>query len=399
MSPPSPTLPYWRLSSFYFWYYAALGAFTPYFSRWLDALGLGATLISSVFALWYGTRMLAPPLWGEASTRSARPWVWLRTGAVLTVVLFSGFLFTETAWPILAVMLCYAFFCNAIMPQFEALTLTTLGPRRGEYGRIRVWGSIGFIVVVAVYGFVIDRIGALWLPAMMLPLLAFVAVSAFAAPRLPPHAPDDVPASMLSALRRVQVRRLLSIAMLVQIGFGPYYVFYTLHLGAFGHSTGVIGLLWGLGVIVEIGVFLAAPRILARYGALVPMMVCIVASTLRWGVIGAWPESLMVMAMMQVLHGLSFALFHACTMQLIGEEFSGRSAGQGQGLLYGLSSGIGGVIGTLGAGVAWNAGAGLYAFAFGALTCLAAFPIAARLHASRRVTRVPEVMSTSTLEP
>lgn len=388
---PSPALPYWRLSSFYFWYYAALGAFTPYFSRWLDALGLGATLISSVFAVWYGTRMLAPPLWGDASSRSPRPWRWLRVGAVLTVACFAGFLFTDTAWPILAVMLCFAFFCNAIMPQFEALTLTTLGPRRGEYSRIRVWGSIGFILVVAGYGFAIDRIGALWLPAMMLPLLVFVAVSAFAAPRLPPHASDDVAVPMLSALRRVQVRRLLLIALLVQIGFGPYYVFYTLHLGAFGHSTGVIGLLWGLGVIVEIGVFLAAPRILARFGALVPMMVCIVASTLRWAVIGAWPESLPIMALMQVLHGLSFAMFHACTMQLIGEEFRGRSAGQGQGLLYGLSSGIGGVIGTLGAGAAWNMGAGLAAFCFGALTCLCALPIAARLHAARRAL-VPDVM-------
>ena len=382
----APPLPYWRLSSFYFFYYAALGAFTPYFSRWLDALGLGATLISSVFALWYGTRMLAPPLWGEASTRSPRPLLWLRTGAVLTVLCFAGFLFTRQSGSILAVMLCFAFFCNAIMPQFEALTLTALGPRRGEYSRIRVWGSIGFIAVVAVYGFAIDRVGALWLPAMMLPLLVGVAASAFAAPATPPHAEGDAGTTLLGALRRVQVRRLLLVALLVQIGFGPYYVFYTLHLGAHGHSTGTIGLLWGLGVIVEIGVFLSAPRILARYGAVLPMLVCIVASFARWGVIGVWPESLAMMAAMQIFHGLSFAMFHASTMQLVGEEFRGRSAGQGQGLLYGLSSGIGGVIGALGAGLAWNAGEGLAAFLFGAFTCIAALPIAWRLRdASRTV--------------
>ncbi|MBB5208426.1 MFS transporter [Chiayiivirga flava] len=387
MPAPAPALPYWRLSSFYFWYYAALGAFTPYFARWLDALGLGATLISAVFALWYGTRMLAPPLWGEASTRSTHPLRWLRAGAVLTVLCFAGFLFTTQAWPILAVMLGFAFFCNAIMPQYEALTLNTLGARRGEYSRIRVWGSIGFIVVVAAYGFAIDRIGARWLPAMMLPLLVGIAVSTLLAPATPPHA-DDIPkAGLFAALRRVQVRRLLLIALLVQVGFGPYYVFYTLHLGAHGHSTGAIGILWGLGVVVEIGVFLLAPRVLARYGALVPMLACIGASCVRWAVIGTWPQSLPAMAAMQVLHGLSFALFHACTMQLIGEEFRGRSAGQGQGLLYGLGSGLGGVVGTLGAGVAWNLGAGLAAFAFGALACLVALPVALQLHGSQRSAR------------
>lgn len=395
---PSPALPYWRLSSFYFWYYAALGAFTPYFSRWLDALGLGATLISSVFALWYGTRMLAPPLWGEASTRSAHPLRWLRGGAVLTVLCFAGFLFTRSAWPILLVMVVYAFFCNAIMPQFEAITLTALGPRRSEYGRIRVWGSIGFILVVAAYGFAIDRFGAFWLPAMMLPLLVAVAVSAFLAPATPPHAADDAGTTLAAALRRPQVRRLLSIALLVQIGFGPYYVFYTLYLGEFGHRTGMIGLLWGLGVIVEIGVFLVAPQILRRFGAVLPMIVCIVASVLRWAAIGMWPQSLPAMAAMQVLHGLSFALFHACTMQLIGEQFSGRSAGQGQGLLYGLSSGVGGVIGALGAGAAWNLGGGLYAFGLGAITCLLALPIATRLHAAQRTIPGPDIV-TAAIEP
>lgn len=381
---PTAPLPYWRLSSFYFWYYAVLGAFTPYFSRWLDALGLGATLISSVFAVWYGTRMLAPPLWGEASTRSANPLRWLRAGAVLTAICFAGFLLVDSAWPILLVTVAFSFFCNAIMPQYEAITLTTLGDRRGEYGRIRVWGSVGFIVVVAVFGVAIDRVGASHLPMMMLPLFVAIAVSAWFAPKAAPLPAGDVGTTLRAALRRPSVRRLLLIALLVQIGFGPYYVFYTLHLGGAGHRTAIIGVLWGLGVIAEICVFLIAPRVLQRYGAVRPMIVCLFASALRWACIGVWPASLGMMAVMQIFHGFSFALFHACCMHLIADEFRGRSAGQGQGLLYGLSSGVGGVIGALGAGIAWNMGGGLAAFLVGALTCVLAIPIAFRLLAGLR---------------
>jgi len=378
---PSPPLPYWRLSSFYFWYYAALGGFTPYFAQWLHDLGQDAGAISALMALWYATRVFAPTLWSGYATRSPHPIRWLRLGAVLTLVSFAGFLFADRFVALFAVMLVYSFFCNAIMPQFEALTLDTLGARRAEYGRLRVWGSIGFILVTLGFGWLLERYGSALLPAIMLPLLAATAISAYVN-RMPEGVHhDDAPAAGTAwqALRRPGVATFLAVAMLMQIGFGPYYVFFTLFLGENGHGTDTIGALWALGVMAEIVLFLLAPQLLRRHTPMALILVCFVATALRWLATALFPESLPVLIAMQLLHALSFGVFHACCMQLVGMYFPGRLSAHGQALLYAISSGIGGVIGAGLAGAAWKLGGGEACFILGATAAAVGFAVAMRL--------------------
>lgn len=374
-------MPYWRLSSFYFWYYAVIGAFTPYISQWLHDRGTDALAISAMLALWYGTRTVAPALWSTWTARSPHPMRWLRAGAVLSGVFFCGFLGTGPLWALFAAMLCFSFFFNAIMPQFEALTLDTLGERRADYGRVRVWGSIGFIVITALYGWLLEKHGSPWLPALMLPLFAATAIAAMAN-REPTvaHAHDDpLPSGWLQVLRRPGVPTFIAVVMLTQIGFGPYYVFFTLHLSQAGHGTDTIGALWALGVLAEIGIFLFAPDLLRRLRVQHLLLACLAATVLRWGMTAAFADSLLVLVAMQLLHALSFGAFHACCMQLVGMYFPGRLSGHGQALLYSLGSGAGGVIGSIAAGTAWKLGGGGVAFTSGALATAAALAIALRL--------------------
>lgn len=376
---PAP-LPYWRLSSFYFWYYAALGAFTPYFAQWLHDLGQDATAISALMALWYATRVVAPPLWSSRTTASARPIRWLRAGALLTLLAFAGFLWVRDFSALFAVMLAFSFFCNAIMPQFEALTLDTLGPRRADYARLRVWGSIGFILVSLGYGWLLERHGSALLPALMLPLFAATTLSAFAngMPATHRFAPRDRPGAG-ETLRRPGVASFLAVAMLMQIGFGPYYVFFTLYLGQHGHGTDVIGVLWSLGVLAEIGMFMLAPRLLARFGPLRLMAWCLGLTALRWACTALWPQSWPLLVAMQLIHAMSFGIFHAACMHVASALFPGRFSAHGQALLYAISSGLGGVIGAGLAGLAWNGGGGLAAFLLAALACGAGLVVASRL--------------------
>jgi PPP family 3-phenylpropionic acid transporter len=377
-------LPYWRLSSFYFWYYAALGAFTPYFAQWLHDLGQDATAISALMALWYATRVFAPTLWSARTTASPQPIRWLRGGALLTLLAFAGFLFTERFIALFAVMLVFSFFCNAIMPQFEALTLDTLGSRRAEYGRLRVWGSVGFILVTLGYGWLLERHGSSILPALMLPLFAAMAISAFANRMPPAHAHETAAyPNAWEAFRRPGVAVFLAVAMLMQIGFGPYYVFFTLYLGEHGHGTDVIGALWSLGVLAEIGLFMLAPRLLHRFGPLRLLAWCLGLTSLRWLVTAFWPQSLPVLVAMQLLHAMSFGIFHAACMQLVASYFPGRLSAHGQALLYAVSSGIGGVIGASFAGLAWNFGGGMAAFVLAAFASAAGLALALRLHPPR----------------
>lgn len=374
-------LPYWRLSSFYFWYYAVIGAFTPYIAQWLHDQGVDAFAISAMLALWYATRTVAPALWSGWTAHARHPLRWLRGGALASGVLFAGFLVDgPVAW-LFATMLCFSFFFNAIMPQFEALTLDTLGERRADYGRLRVWGSIGFIVVTTAYGWILERQGSAWLPALMLPLFAATALAAFAnrAPAaMHPH-DEPLPSGWGPVLRRPGVPTFIAVVMLTQIGFGPYYVFFTLHLSAHGHGTDTIGALWALGVLAEILIFLFAPNLLRRFRVQALLLACLAATVVRWGATAAFAGSLWVLLSMQLLHALSFGVFHACCMQLVAQYFPGRLSGHGQALLYSLGSGAGGVIGSIAAGAAWKAGGGPAAFAFGALATAAALAVALRM--------------------
>lgn len=366
-----------RHAVFYFWYYAALGAYTPYVGRWVDALGHGGFVVGGMLGLWYGTRILAPPAWAAITGRSATPGQWFIAGCVATALCFAGFLLTRSAWPLLGVMAVFGLFYNAVMPQFEAMTLSALGPRPELYGRLRVWGSIGFLGVASSYGALMDRVGADRFPWLTLPLFVAMAVAAWPFRSQAPAAPRDPAAAVDAAesghlLRRPGVRRFLLVALLMQVGFGPFYVFFTLHLQAAGHSGAAIGALWAIGVLIEIAMFWQAPRLIAHFGAASLLATSLGVTVLRWGLVAAFPASFALMALAQSSHALSFATFHACCMRLVSEYFPGRRAVAGQSLLYGFSSGLGGVIGAGMAALAWEAAGGALAFALGAaVTALA----------------------------
>jgi PPP family 3-phenylpropionic acid transporter len=355
-----------RYSVFYLFYYAALGAYTPYIGRWVSSLGHGGWVVGAMLGLWYASRIVGPPAWSLASHGSARQGRWFVAGCALTAACFAGFFFTRSAWALLAVMAAFGLFYNAVMPQFEAMTLSALGSDTHRYGRIRVWGSIGFLVVASTYGALLDRLGDAAFVWLTLPLLLGTVAAAWPHRHDPPAPEVATPRLDASLFRRPGVGHFLAVAMLMQLGFGPFYVFYTLHLQAHGHSGLAVGVLWGIGVLIEIALFWQAPRIIARIGAMRLIAWCLGLTMLRWAVTAELPGSFAAMATMQLLHALSFAMFHACCMQRIGVLFPGALGRQGQTLLYAFSSGIGGVLGAVLAAALWETGGGQAAFLGGA---------------------------------
>jgi PPP family 3-phenylpropionic acid transporter len=363
--------------AFYFCYYAALGAYTPYIGRFVDALGHGGYVVGGMLGLWYGSRILAPPLWNAALARSARPGRWLLAGCAATLACFAAFTVARSALALFAVMAAFGLFYNAVMPQFEAMTLAALGRDTQDYGRIRVWGSIGFLLVASSYGTLLDRLGDRSFPLLCLPLFALLACAAWAHRDAAP-APRASAASAAAAghlWKRPGVRRFLLVALLMQMGFGAFYVFYTLHLQAQGQDGTAVGLLWGTGVLVEIALFWHAPRLIARFGAPRLLSFCIAVTVLRWIVTALYADRLPVMFAAASLHAFSFAVFHACCMRLMGRFFPGDRAVAGPGLLYGFSSGVGGVLGAGLAAVAWDAGGGRAAFLAGAVVTALAWVV------------------------
>ncbi|TQM10578.1 PPP family 3-phenylpropionic acid transporter [Pseudoxanthomonas sp. 3HH-4] len=374
---PTTAYPAARLSSFYFSYYAVLGAFTPYWSLYLESRGLSVAAISVLMSLWYATRIVSPSLWTTLAARSPNPIRWLHLGCALALGCFALFLLPLEHAGLFAVMLGFCFAYNAVMPQFESITMSHLGTRSDRYGLIRVWGSIGFILVVSLFGWLIDvrRLGVGALPWLMLPVLTGVFASALSNryAREPEHHPVDQQDGFRARLRRPQVIAFFVAAFLTQISFGPFYTFFSIYLSEHGYATATQGVLWTVGVLAEIGVFFLASRIFRRWDASRVLMVALFSASVRWLATALFPDNTPVMVLAQLTHALNFGAFFAAAMQLLVRFFPGRMNGHGQGVFYGLSSGVGGVAGALLAGQLWRFGGETAFLASSVIALIAAF--------------------------
>ncbi|MBW8374735.1 MFS transporter [Stenotrophomonas maltophilia] len=364
---PRDAVPAVRLSSFYLFYYAALGAFTPYWSLFLTSRGMSVTAISVMMGLWYATRIVAPTTWTSIAAASPRPIFWLRLGCVLTLLTFCAFLLPLPQPWLYPAMIAFCFFYNAVMPQFESITLTHLGSDSHRYGLIRVWGSLGFIAVVMLFGWIIEGDGgagnAHLLPWLMLPLFGLLTASGFAnryARNLQRSEGDA--SGFWQIVRKPQVAAFFLAAFMEQLSFGPYYTFFSVYMDHHGYATSTLGVLWTVGVVFEVGVFFTIGRFFRRYDASWMLLIALLSSTVRWAVTALFPENLPVMLVAQTAHALGFAAFFAAAMQMLATYFPGRLNGHGQGLLYGFSSGVGGVLGALIAGQLWPIDQGRTAF-------------------------------------
>lgn len=347
-------MPYWRLSGFYFFYFGALGVFVPYWAPYLRHHGFSPVEIGEIMAVVMVTKFIAPFLWGWVADHTGRRMLIVRWAALLAAVSFAGVLLGAAYWWLMLVMLVFSFFWNAALPQFEANTMNHLGDQSHRYSRIRMWGSIGFILAAVALGQVQDIFGPQVVPVVMLALLAGLACSTLLVPQKRGGSHTHQRGSLLSVLSRPVVISLFAVCFLLQLSHGPYYTFYSIHLEDHGYSRTMIGLLWALGVAAEIAVFLLMHRLLPKVGPRVLMLWTLGLTTLRWVIIAWFVQSPAVMVLAQLLHAASFGLYHAVAIYMINRFFVGRHQGRGQALYSSLSFGAGGAIGSLASGHLWG---------------------------------------------
>ena len=347
-------MPYWRLSGFYFFHFATLGVLVPYWALYLNDIGFSAVSIGHLMALLLFTRIVAPVAWGWIADHRAQRMRVVRLASFLTVAIFSGVFFGRDFWWLAAVMLLFSFFWNASLPLLEVMTMNHLGARAGAYGRVRLWGSIGFILAVLVLGPIVDRYGpAAILPAIMI-LMAGIWIYSMLLPESDTVFPTEHPEPFWRIVLRPRVFAFLLTCLLMQASHGPYYTFYTILLEDYGYSKTVIGALWGFAVLCEIGLFLLMSRILARVQLCQVLRACFLLAALRWLLIGWYPDQLAVLVLAQTLHAASFGAFHASAMQMVHRFFTGQHQHRGQAVYGSASFGLGGALGSLYSGYAWE---------------------------------------------
>ena len=371
-------MPYWRLSGFYLFYFAVLGAFLPYWGLYLHGLKFSPLEISELMATIGFAKVVAPNVWGWLADHTGKRMLVVRVGCACAVLAFIGVFFAHSYWWLLLVMLIYGFFWNAVLPQFEAITLTHLGNSTSRYSSIRLWGSIGFIASVAVLGSVLQQTGTSILPMVIIVLIGGIFIASLGVPDNAPGQVQVARQSLRELLQRREVLALLVVCFLMQASHGPYYTFYTIYLEEYAYSRTLIGQLWALGVIAEVALFLVMHRLFGQFGLRALLLVSAALTTARWILIGVYVDNLTVVILAQTLHAASFAIYHAVAIELIHRYFVGQHQGKGQALYSSLSFGLGGAAGSLYAGYLWEGLGGAATFAGAGVFSALAFLIAWR---------------------
>ena len=370
----SASAPYWRLSSFYFFYFASLGALIPYWSLYLKSLDYSAQSIGILMAIIPATKIFAPYLWGWLADHTRHPVTIIRLANLLAVVAFAG-VFVDTGFIWLAlVLLAFSFFWNSSLPLFEALTLNHLGDDEHKYSVVRLWGSLGFIMMVVLLGEYFDITSIDRLPLVILVLLTGILLVSLLVPeRLSTHHQDQL--HIVHVIRQPVVIAFLVVCFLMLMSHGPYYTFYSIYLEYHGYSRGMIGLLWAIGVMAEVIIFLMMHRLLQAVSARQLLLVALILTALRWVLIGFFVDNLSVLFFAQLFHAFSFGVFHAVSISLVHRFFTGRHQGRGQALYASLSFGAGGAVGSLLSGLLWDQVEHAYLFSLAAAVAIIAWLI------------------------
>ena len=366
-------LPYWRLSSFYLFYFALLGATAPFLALYFHHLGFSSARIGELVAIPMLMRCVAPNIWGWLGDYTGRRLAIVRFGAVCTLLSFSLIFVSQSyAWLAL-VMALHAFFWHAVLPQFEVITLAHLRGQTSRYSQVRLWGSVGFILAVVALGRLFEALSLDIYPAAIVLIMAGIIGASWWVPNAQPVATGDREAGdgFLRQLRSPGVLAFYACVALMQMSHGPYYTFLTLHLENLGYSRGVIGLLWALGVVAEVLMFMAMSRILTRFSVRRVLVASFLLAALRWLLLGSFAEFLWVLLFAQLLHAATFGSFHAAAIQFVQRSFGARQQGQGQ-ALYAALAGSGGALGALYSGYSWNQLGPTLTFSIASLAALAA---------------------------
>lgn len=342
-----------RLAAGYFMYFGAVGIFAPFWSPYLALRGFGPVEIGLLIALVSAARAVVPLLLGWIADATQRPTRVLQVAAGLAVVCFALFPWQSGLLAFGLLSLLFGAFWNAVIPLFDSHALSHLGTQSHRYGRLRLWGSIGFIVVTSIGGFILDRAGYQWVPWLALPPMIGAFVMTLT---VRPMTVTDGRVSLREVgaiVRSRAVASALVVATLVVMSSGAYYAFFSIWLETNHYDRSTIGLLWALGVLAEVGIFAMGQSLLARFSIRTLFIAAAAGTAVRWTVVAWFVAYPVLLAASQLLHCLSFAVLHFAVVLTAHREFPPALQSTGQSLFSSIAYGGGGLAGSLLAGVIW----------------------------------------------
>ena len=368
---------YSRFSSFYFFYYFFVGLFVPYWGIYLKSLSFSAFQIGTLLSLFQISRIFAPNLFGWLADKSGERAKWVKITSFCGVLGFLGIFWANTFYSIFFVMMAMSIFTSSTLPLAESLTLSHLEANKAnsDYSRIRLWGSLGFIFASLVLGIFIDNTGAKSLIYALLIAQIIIFLLSFVIPDKVIKLKEGKKRSIWEVLKRTEVIILLTGCALMVSSHGLLYNFYSIFLQEQGYSNIIIGILWSIGVIFEILIFIMMPMILKQLTLKSVLLFSLLFAVIRFFLIGAFADSLSILILAQIMHAATFGSFHVASIQLISNFFNNEHQARGQSLYNSITYGVGGAIGGLGGGYLIDYWGAANTFIFSAILPLIGFII------------------------
>jgi MFS transporter, PPP family, 3-phenylpropionic acid transporter len=349
-----PLTPYAALSATYF---AHIGFFNPYLPLWLKDLGLSLFAIGLLTSVQAASRIFAPYGWGWMADRWGQRVKLLRYSALMALVFSLGLWLdlVVTELPYLFVVLLVMFVhTSAMMPMNEAAVAQLVSEsgrfNAHRYGRVRLWGSTGFLCSVLIAGWWFELKGLDYFPQLSFFTLFLVVVCVWSLPSVrEPVTPKADRQSILPVLRQPAVIWFFVALFFHVLSHMGIYIFLSLYLDEAGYSKTLIGVYWAASVLAEIIWFYTQGRWLPRWPLTVWLCVASALAMLRMGLI-AWGVGLpLLLLLAQLLHAMTFGAHHSVCVALLSHHFPGSLRGRGQALYtvvgYGLPGAIAGLAG------------------------------------------------------
>ncbi len=370
VSKPAQSL---NFALFFFAYYGYVGVFSPYASLYFADKGIGAAQIGVLMSLMQVMRIFGPNLWGWVADHTRRRVQVLRLTSIAAALAFCAMFWGASFGYFLVAMVMLNLFTSAQGPLSEALMLSAMRGDLTHYGRLRLWGSVGFIAAVTISGQLLDWYGiglVLWISLLLLALVAFAASGMREEGAT--HPAHDTP-SVRELLKRREVLAFFASTFLMVAAHASLYVYYSLYLAGIGYSKTVIGLMWSLGVVAEIAFFYWQAPLFRRFGVRWLMLASLLVGVVRFLMIGFGAESLALLLVAQVLHAATFGVHHSASVATLQRWFSGPLQARGQALYISVSYGLGGTAGGLLLSACWDTFGAKIVYLLAAVLCVLAW--------------------------
>lgn len=360
---------------FYAAYFAAMGLILPYFPVYLSHLGYNTVWVGILVGAVAAAKVLAPPMAGlflDSQRTSSKAFLWITS--LLACICAAALNFEMNTGLMLVTVLLFGFFWAAVLPLTDGLSLLVSEVSTMSYGRLRVWGSIGFIMA--------SFFGGIWLvgsnidtfPWALAFLLLFTTLAAFGFPELQALNEHHAQLGNQYQPNPTALYWLLFIAFCMHTSHGAYYGFFSLYMLEAGYSGAEIGLFWILGVVAEIILMWFWSRPLQQTSPVLILTICLTLAALRWFGTG-FTTNIFAIILLQLLHAASFAAFHLSTIAWI-KRFAGlQRQTSAQGWYSSVGFGLGSTVGIMVCGYIVESSG--YHTAFYACTFIALFGLLA----------------------